>query len=181
MATLAKHPQGSSIIEEMKEFAGFPKATQRYIRRSLDIGLGRNETVRRWARDASEAAGMRIQLLVYGRLQQLRELVAEPQELLPAEPLMAPLIALTAYDLAQGRINGFTAYRFLYERLIGPGVRPWLPAAFCAAATLPSLHPELRRNLLRTMDEATAMAPGWSLREPGFMPEWVEKVEVEVA
>ena len=32
----------------------------------------------------------------------------------------------------------FSAARFLYERLVGAEGRPWLPAAFCAAAALPT-------------------------------------------
>ncbi|SFP79406.1 hypothetical protein SAMN04488241_107133 [Sphingomonas rubra] len=67
--------------------------------------------------------------------------------------------------------------RFLYERLIGAEVRPWLPAAFCAAAALPHLHPELRRKLLQSISEVAATAVGWSNRQPGFFPHWVEKVE----
>ena len=74
----------------------------------------------------------------------------------------------------------FAAYRFLYERLIGAAVRPWLPGAFCAAAALPHLHPERRRALLQSISEAAATAPGWSNREPVFFPEWVEKVDTTV-
>ena len=32
-----QRPNGDMAIAEMKEFAGFPARTQRYIRRSLDI------------------------------------------------------------------------------------------------------------------------------------------------
>ncbi|MDP5122979.1 MAG: hypothetical protein NWP84_03770, partial [Cyanobium sp. MAG_04] len=38
-----------------------------------------------------------------------------------------------AFDLSQERINSFSAFRFLYERLLGAAARPYLPAAFCAA------------------------------------------------
>ena len=38
MATRTSQPAGGALlISEMKEFASFPKATQRYIRRSLDV------------------------------------------------------------------------------------------------------------------------------------------------
>jgi len=93
------------------------------------------------------------------------------------EPFMTPLITITAFDLGQGRLTTFSAYRFLYERLIGAEVRPWLPAAFCAAAALPHLHPELRRKLLQSISEAAATASGWSTRQPAFFPAWVEKVD----
>jgi hypothetical protein len=181
MDVQAKFPRGSSILDEMQEFAGFPKGTQRYIRRSLDVGLGRRDALRRWARTRDEAGSIRDQAIVYKRVDALRELIDHCDELVPMEEVMAPLITTSAFDLAQGRLTGFNAYRFLYERLIGAAVRPWLPAAFCSAAALPHLHPEARRKLLRTMDEAVATASGWSAREPSFMPEWVEKVDVQLA
>ena len=38
-------------INELREFAEFTPAEQRYIRRSLDVGLGRRDAVSVWARD----------------------------------------------------------------------------------------------------------------------------------
>ena len=93
------------------------------------------------------------------------------------EPFMSPLVAIAAFDLSQGRLTGFSSFRFLYERLVGAEVRPWLPSAFCAAAALPHLHPELRRKLLQSISEAAATASGWSNRQPSFYPAWVEKVD----
>ena len=46
----------SITIAEMREFAGLTAAEQRYIRRSLDIGLGRCDAFRIWGRNASENA-----------------------------------------------------------------------------------------------------------------------------
>ena len=74
-------------------------------------------------------------------------------------------------------MTSFSAFRFLYERLIGAEVRPWLPSLFCSAAALPHLHPELRRQLLQSISEAAATAAGWSSRQPAFFPHWVEKVD----
>ena len=34
-----------------------------------------------------------------------------------------------------------------------------------------------RKNLLQSISEAAATAPGWSAREPSFYPEWVEKID----
>ena len=89
------------------------------------------------------------------------------------EMFLTPLVTVTAFDLGQGRLPSFSAYRFLYERLIGAESRPWLPSAFCAAASLPQLHPDLRRKLLQTISEAAATASGWSNRQPLFFPKWV--------
>jgi hypothetical protein len=169
--------KGSMTLAEMKEFAGFPAATQRYIRRSLDIGLDRDDAMVRWSRDVVEAASIRAQAKMYTALQQLRTMVPDDSGLDAIEPFLAPMVTLVAFDLGQGRLTTFSAFRFLYERLIGAEVRPWLPSAFCAAAALPHLHPELRRKLLQSISEAAATASGWSNRQPVFYPDWVEKVD----
>ncbi len=165
-------------LAEMKEFAGFAAATQRYVRRSLDVGLDRDDAMTRWSRDVVEAASIRAQAHHYRRLPAIRALVPDDSGLEAAEQLLAPLVTLSAFDLGQGRITTFSAYRFLYERLVGAQVRPWLPSAFCAAAAMPHLHPELRRALLQSISEAAATASGWSSRQPAFFPAWVEKVDV---
>ena len=77
----------------------------------------------------------------------------------------------------QERIASFSAFRFLYERLLGASARPYLPAAFCAASALPSIRPERRKLLLQSLSEAAATAPGWSEREPVFLPEYVDDFE----
>ena len=178
MGSRMKQAQGAMALAEMKEFAGFSAATQRYVRRSLDIGLDRDDAMTLWSRDVVEAASIRAQARLYDRLPELRAIVPDDSGLDAVEPFMTPLITVSAFDLGQGRLTTFSAYRFLYERLIGAEVRPWLPAAFCAAAALPHLHPELRRKLLQSISEAAATASGWSTRQPAFFPAWVEKVDV---
>ncbi|SEL25636.1 hypothetical protein SAMN05216382_1654 [Sphingomonas palmae] len=177
MSARMKPAEGAMTLAEMKEFASFPAATQRYIRRSLDVGLDRQDAMLRWSRDVVEAASIRAQARHYRRLDTLRANVPDDSGLDAVEPFLSPLVVTSAFDLGQGRLLSFSAYRFLYERLIGPRVRPWLPAAFCSAAALPHLHPELRRKLLQSISEAAATASGWSSRQPGFYPHWVEKVE----
>lgn len=173
-----KPAEGVMTLAEMKEFAGFSASTQRYIRRSLDIGLDRDDAMARWSRDLVEAASIRAQARHYDRLHEIRAMVPDDSGLDAVEPFLGPLTTVSAFDLGQQRITSFSAYRFLYERLIGAAVRPWLPGAFCAAAALPHLHPELRRKLLQSISEAAATASGWSSRQPAFYPYWVEKVEV---
>jgi hypothetical protein len=181
MGARMKPADGVLTLAEMKEFAGFPAATQRYIRRSLDIGLDREDALARWSRDVVEAASIRAQARLYDRLPDLRARIPDDSGIEAIDNLMGPLIAVTAFDLGQGRLTTFSAYRFQYERLIDARVRPWLPAAFCAAAALPNLHPARRRALLQSIGEATVTAPGWSGRRPCFFPEWVEKVDVRLA
>lgn len=173
-----KPAEGVMTLAEMKEFAGFSASTQRYIRRSLDIGLDRDDAMARWSRDLVEAASIRAQARHYDRLHEIRAMVPDDSGLDAVESFLGPLTTVSAFDLGQQRITSFSAYRFLYERLIGAAVRPWLPGAFCAAAALPHLHPELRRKLLQSISEAAATASGWSSRQPAFYPYWVEKVEV---
>nr|WP_184503840.1 hypothetical protein [Sphingomonas endophytica] len=172
-----KAAEGAMTLAEMKEFATFPAATQRYIRRSLDVGLDRDDALTRWSRDVVEAASIRAQAQHYRRLPAIRALVPDDSGLDAAEQVLAPLVTLAAFDLGQGRITTFSSFRFLFERLVGAKVRPWLPSAFCAAAAMPHLHPELRRRLLQSISEAAATASGWSSRQPSFFPHWVEKVD----
>ena len=165
----------SMTIAELREFASFSAGEQRYIKRSLDIGLGRQDAFKLWARDASENASIRSQYVVYQELKTLRGAVPSDSGLEGIEGFIGKLVRLAAFDLAQERIECFSAFRFLYERLLGPEARPFLPSAFCAAAALPQIRPDRRKHLLQSISEAAATAPGWSARAPSFYPEWVEK------
>lgn len=182
MTTRNNQPAGGALlIAEMKEFAGFDKAAQRYIRRSLDVAYCRTDPIDTWARDELEAAAIRAQARFYKQIDHLRMQVPDDSSLDMIEPFMGMLVTLAAFDLGQDRLPTFASFRFLYERLLGASVRPWLPAAFCAAASLPHLHPDRRRVLLQSISESAATAPGWSTRDPVFWPEWVEKVDIAAA
>jgi len=172
---MASTGTASLTIAELREFASFTAAEQRYIKRSLDIGLGRQDAFKLWARDADESGSIRSQYVVYQELKALRGNVPAETSFAALESFMGKLIRVAAFDLAQERIEGFSAFRFLYERLLGAEVRPFLPSAFCAASALPQIRPDRRKGLLQSISEAAATAPGWSSREPSFYPEWVEK------
>lgn len=165
----------SITIAEMREFAGFTAAEQRYIRRSLDIGLARRDAFTLWGRSPAECMAIRGQYVAYQELKALRGALPDETSLEGIEAFCGKLTRLAAFDLAQGRIESFGAFRFLYERLLGAGVRPWLPSAFCAASALPQIEPDRRKALLQTLSEAAATAAGWSTREPGFYPEYIEE------
>lgn len=177
MGSIRRHNDGATTLKEMQEFASFPAATQRYIRRSLDVGLHRTDAIQLWSRDVIEATAIRAQSAVYDILDDIRPIIPDGPDLDELMPFYGPLITVSGFDLGQGRLPTFSSYRFLYERLLGACVRPWLPGAFAAAAMLPSLEPNRRKQLLETIPEAVAVAPGWSIREPSFFPEWVEKCE----
>ncbi len=165
----------SMTISEMREFASFSAAEQRYIRRSLDIGLGRQDAFKLWARTADENAAIRNQYVAYQGLKALRASIPAETGFECVEHFIGKLTRVAAFDLAQDRIESFSAFRFLYERLIGPDARPWLPSAFCAASALPQIKPSRRKLLLQSLSEAAATAPGWSDRAPSFYPEYIER------
>lgn len=174
---MSKTHQGSIPISEMKEFAGFPASTQRYIRRSLDVACGREDVVEKWARDRVEAAAISAQHGIYCRIVEVRDMIPVASGLLDTEPMISPLVTLASFDLGQGRLRSFSSFRFLYERILGGRSRPWLPTAFMAAAGMPHLQPALRGELLKSISEAAATASGWTSRDPAFYPSWVDKVE----
>jgi hypothetical protein len=168
--------QSLQMLGELKLFASFSAAEQRFIRRSLEVGLTRGDAIARWARNAAEAAAIEAQARRYRTLDLIRACVPDDDVPEEAEAFLASLITLTAADLREGKLASFDSYRFLYERLVGAQARPWLVSAFCAAAAQPGIHPEHRKQLLQSIPVMDVVAAGWSIRAPLFYPEWVEKV-----
>jgi len=160
----------SFAISELREFAGFSANERSYIERALDIGMARSDAFAR----ADDTEVIRRHTIAYQQLKTLRTGVPHYDARAAVPEFLARLIEVTAFDLGQELLDGFSAYRFLYERLLGAAVRPFLPAAFCAAAALPQIRPERRKLLLQSLSEAAATAPGWSEEEPVFFPETVE-------
>ena len=162
----------------MREFAGFKPREHKYIKLGLEIAKDSNKSEGlfvKWSRNLSETEAIISRQEAYRAVARIKGLNPENFDTRDIRTLLGPLIELSNYDLKQGYLDGFSAYRFLYERLFGSTLRPWLPAAFCAAAAMPNLDPKRRKWLLQSISEAAATAPGWSTREPEFFPEWVEK------
>ena len=163
--------QSLQIVAEMKEFASFSPAEQRYIRRSLDVGRKGTDAEEIWSRNAAESASIRAQARLYRSLiDPIRGSIPDDIEVDAAAEFMGSLMNLSAFDLGAGKLRSFAAFRFLYERLLGGSVRPWLPSAYVSAAALPSLHPALRKTLLSSITADEAGASGWSNRNPAFHP-----------
>jgi len=174
--------QANDMIAEMKEFASFSAAEQRYIRRSLDVAARGADATTPWARNSSETGSIKAQDRLYRTLLEVvRSSVPDDIGIDATAEIIGPLITISAFDLGEGKIERFAAYRFLYERLVGPSARPWLPSAFVAAAALPYLHPERRKTLLGSINAGEAAPAGWSSSDPAFIPEWVEDVEITVS
>ena len=163
----------SLAIAEMREFAGFTADERQFIERSLDIALGRGDAFKQWSRGGGDASAIRTQYLSYRELRTLREAAPELHVMEGLSYYMGALVRIAAHDLALEQIETFSAFRFLYERLLGASSRPYLPAIFCGAAALPQISPAIRRVLLQSLSETAATAPGWSEREPSFFPERV--------
>ena len=161
----------SLAIAEMREFAGFTATERVFIERSLDIALGRGDAFKVWSRDKDDDSAIRSQYLAYRELRALRDTTPDIAGMEGVAYYMGALIRIAAQDLAQDQLKSFSAFRFLYERLLGASARPFLPAIFCGAAALPQIRPCSRRVLLQSLSETAATAPGWSEREPGFFPE----------
>ena len=136
----------TTTIGEMREFAGFSPSEQRYIKRSLDIGMARCDAFKLWGRSEAENTAIRRQYVAYQDLKSLRGLVPQEGTIGEIERFIGKLVRMAAHDLAQESLSSFSAFRFLYERLLGADARPYLPAAFCAAAALPMIRPEHRKN-----------------------------------
>ena len=164
------------LLSEMKQFAGFSPAEQRFIRRSLDVALKRCDAAACWARSGTEADEIAKQERRYRLIPLIRACIPGDDDMEATESFLAPLITMTAADLAESKLSGFEAYRFLYERVVGPEVRPWLLSAFCAAAAMPAIHPEFRKQLMESIPLQAVVVAGWSIQPPTFYPEWVEKV-----
>ena len=173
---MATSQTASMTIAEMREFAGFAEHERSFIERALDIALGRGDAFKAWSRSVGDQRAIRSQYLAYRELRQLRAIVPGISGGDGVDDFMGPAIRIASQDLAQEKLDGFSAFRFLYERLLGANARPFLPAIFCGAAALPHIRPDRRKLLLQSLSEAAATAPAWSQREPGFYP---EKVDVQ--
>ena len=167
----------TATIGEMREFASFEPGEQRYIKRSLDVGLARGDAFKKWGHTEEENTSIRRQYVVYQGLKAARALVPATGAIGDVERFTSKLLRLAVFDLEQEGLASFSAFRFLYERLLGAGARPYLPAIFCAAAALPAIRPAQRKVLLQSLSEAAATAPGWSSRPPAFYPECIEDAE----
>ena len=175
MASQFKLAAGAIMLGEIQEFASFPFAARRYICRSLDLSYVPDLSLDDWAHTASEADDLRTQMQVYRLLPGIRDSVPCDEACINAEGFLFPLITVTAFDLSCRCLDSFAAYRFLYERLLGPMVRPWLSSTFAAASALPHFSVDERGALLASV--GAELTDQWSAVEPTFYPQWVGILE----
>jgi len=162
---------GEMIFAEMQEFASFGIETQHYICRSLDIALSLNVPPADWARSEREAHDIFAQRQAYRLLPGIRAAMPGADGFMDSEAFLLPLIAVSTFDVTCGPIASFPEYRFLYERLLGPKVRPWLASAFLAAAASPHFPSEIRQGLVRSVN--SGLTDRWSSAHPTYQPRWL--------
>jgi len=177
MGTLTTLGAGAQTLQEMQEFAQFPAPAQRYIRRSIEACFAPPGRVQRLARNQRELQSIEIQTGLYANLAEIEAAIPVDDEGVSAMLLANRIVPLAAFDLAEGKIKSFAAFRFLYERLLGAAARPWLLGIFTLCAALPHRSPSQRLGLLKSVDQASAGTSHWSMREPRFFPRWVERLD----
>jgi hypothetical protein len=161
-------------VSEMREFASFTDAEQRFIKQSLHVSKNETAQLERMERTTDERYLILAQSELYAVLPTIRDAVPENFCFDGIQTFMARTTVLAAFDLHRSKIRSFSAFRFLYERLLGARARPWLPAIFLSAAALPHIKPDKRKILLQSISEQAVTAPGWSRQEPTFFPEWID-------
>lgn len=142
---MATQPDQSNSIAtltlaELREFASFNAAEQRYIKRALDVGLSRQDAFARWARDAEETASIRMQYLAYQDLDIVADNIPDGADDEGHGEFMALLMRLASFDVSQGKLECFSSFRFLYERLIGRKFVPGCPAPIAPLRPCPKFH-----------------------------------------
>lgn len=164
--------EASDIVEEMRPFAAFPAATRRYIVRSLDFGLPRGDPMVRWVGSFFDQGVLMAREECYAHVPRLRQALASGMTLERWMPEHAALQRCADFDLQWEEMGDFTAFAFLYERLFGMGVRPWLTSLFASAATAPTVEWSAGCAALAslTMFDGPEYRQGESAAR--FLPEW---------
>jgi len=112
-------------IAEMREFANFSPCEQRFIRRNLDIGLGRCDAFKLWARNASENVDIRRQYVAYQDLKAVRHSIPDADAVDSISPFIGQLARLAAFDLAQDGTP--VGVEFGVSSVTSPGFEGYLP------------------------------------------------------
>src|SRR3546814_3362744 len=86
-----------------------PRSTRTY---TLLPFTPRFRSIQLWSRDMVEAAAIRAQAAAYDLLDEIRPIIPDGPDLGDLMPFYGPLIALSGFDLGQGRLPSFSSYRF---------------------------------------------------------------------
>lgn len=163
---------GADMIDEMRLFAAFPAATRRYIVRSLDFGLPRGDPMTRWVGGFFDMGPLMARADRYAAVPETRRALAGAKALERWMPEFVVLQRCADFDLQWDEVGDFSAFGFLYERLFGPAVRPWLTGVFAAAVASPGVVREAGSAALVSLTMFDG--PDWNIDAPPprFLPEW---------
>lgn len=174
------------FIREAEEFSLLQPCEQRFIRCSLEIAhqkLSRETIFAHWGRKSDTACTLiTVQINYYGDylLKIHNSIPLDPGKRPPDESrdFFGSLVKVSTCDLLLGSIKSYLAYRFLYERILSPRIRPWLPGAFMAAAVDPRMKADCRARLLQSVQKADVSISAYSVQEPIFYPEYIDKADI---
>ncbi len=171
-----------SVVAEMQEFAGLEPYEQRFIKQSLYMAsVARHpeaasieDVVGVWARGEDEEYLIRRQWDTYCQLPKVDRLTPSIFGYQYPPEAVAIILTMISVDLKAERISCFAAYHFLYERLLGPHIRPWLLCMFLWQATQPHLTAQHRESLFDSTPLMEVTATQWDNTASRFFPFWVE-------
>jgi hypothetical protein len=105
---------------------------------SIPIAAARHPDVQRmWANFETLRVGDLMTVYRPEGADWIRSAIPHDGEASACATLLEKLIFVTIKELNVGILERFGPYRFLYERIIGPEIHPYLPPAFLAAVSLP--------------------------------------------
>jgi hypothetical protein len=167
--------QQERMLVELKEFMSFSPCAQRYIRRSLDVASNNPDTFSRWVRGQSEHDSIEQQFKFYSVLEEIKKRLytGDANKITTSDILIGKLAIIAIFDIKQMSLNGFSEFRFLYERLLGARIRPHLPSIFTVAAYQPIFTPDERLYLSDGITDEMIATASWSKTEPVLFPEWI--------
>ena len=84
----------------------------------------------------------------YAALPYARQRVPKTRALWELAPFFEASLPPAAYDMANGPLDNFPIFRFLYLRLMGEASADWLPSLYLAAAAIPNIDTVHRAKLI---------------------------------
>ena len=176
-----KRKKKLDIFSEMEIFASFTPKTQRYMKVSLSIALGKDgDPADKFSRSEEETNEIRFRQKIYLNIEHIARCLNSELDRDNFAHFVGYIIPIATYDLSHGIIYNFQQFYFLYERLFGPKIRMYLPMIYSCVAASPMLNEDTRSDLFDNIhiSEATAPISFWGTEDCKFIPEWVDKVEL---
>jgi len=153
--------------EERAEFADFSREEQLHVIRAIKMAdsmsngasslaagiaaLRNKDSSRLGAALVTIEAGALAQAYITA-LAELKQAIPRDGEVTANASFLKSLIWLTLRELEQGMIERYSPYRFLYLRLIGREIQPFLPSAFLAAVSLPRWERDWSRSAIASVE-----------------------------